>query len=144
MEARPTPLMREPSTAEPRIQPAGLRGHRLRVVRRRCLVVPVSGDRPHARAVVELLASEMEDLDLVLDDDGGRMDAIWICGPREDAREQVRDLRARYPESLLVITGRGLRPRDPELVEAGGDCILGWPATVDDLREAFASRPVRR
>lgn len=123
---------------ERQLIPEQVRPHALRLARRRCLVIPVAdGRRPLARALRELLATELPDLDLVFRDHGERFDAVWVCGAGADAEPCVRLLRERHERALLVVTGRGLHSDHDGLLVAGADRVLGWPSSVDELREAF-------
>ena len=117
--------------------------HALKLVRSRCLVVPLGGDRPLARACVRLLETEFPGLRPTLDPGPGGVDVIWVCGYRTGARAVVERLRAEHPQAHLVVTGRNLGPDRSPLRLAGADQILGWPLTMGELGEALGARRAR-
>ncbi|QDU68953.1 hypothetical protein [Engelhardtia mirabilis] len=121
-----------------------VRVHSLRVVRRRCLFVAVSGDPNLVAPLPRLFASEIPDLELIFEDHGGTPDVVWICGAGPDEFDRVRAVRALYKDSTLVVTGRDLQVDQADLIGAGADRVLGWPSPVSDLRDALSHAAFRR
>lgn len=109
-------------------------------------MIPLAGvdRRPLARAVNELLATELPEVEMILDDDGAGFEAIWLCGAGAEAAQWVSEIRSRYPDALVVVTGRQLQAAQRDLVAAGADRVLRWPSSVLELREAFCSVPLER
>ncbi|MEO0650671.1 MAG: hypothetical protein AAFZ65_08335 [Planctomycetota bacterium] len=117
--------------------------HALKLVRSGCLVVPLGGDRPLARACVELLETELPALRPTLDSAPGGVDVIWVCGYRPGARSVVERLRAEHPDAHLVVTGREVDADRQRLQLAGADEVLGWPLSMGELSEALGARRAR-
>ena len=132
-----------PAVADPRRRFGTQGAHALKLVRSGCLVVPLGGDRPLARACVELLRSEIPGLRPTLDTAPGGVDVIWVCGYRPGARRVVERLRAEHPTARLVVTGRDVGPDRERLHLAGADQVLGWPLSMGELSEALGARRVR-
>ena len=120
-------------------------GHALKLVRSTCLVVPLGGDRPLARAFVELLREELPSFEPTLDERARGVDVIWACGYRAGAGSEVARLRALHPDALLVVSGRSLSlsPAKDQLRQVGADRVVAWPAPISELRDALGSQRVR-
>jgi hypothetical protein len=117
--------------------------HALKLVRRGCLVVPLGGDRPLARACVALLVSELPALHPTLDARPGTVEVVWACGYRAGAEEELVRLRAAHPLARIVVSGRDLGPAAGRLVAAGVDAVVQWPASIGELCSALAPSRMR-
>ena len=92
-----------------------------------CLLTTVHPERALSRALIQHLGHELPDVDFTLRTDRP-CDAVWVCGYEPGRAELVRRIRARYPNALLLVTGRG--PTElwaGEVLRAGADSVYSWP-----------------
>ena len=107
-----------------------------------CLLTTLHPERALSNALVQHLSEEMRDMEFTLE--SAYPDVIWVCGFEPGAEDLVADLRARHPDSFLVVTGRGAVETWGEAVEgAGADYCCGWPLPVEELRRTLLPRRVR-
>ena len=108
----------------------------------RCLITTLDPKRGLSRALLGHLASELRGIELTVDP-RGPLDSIWICGYEQGSAKVVRDLREQHPESVILVTGRGIDWRR-EVVEAGADRAATWPVNFELVRESLSALPHRR
>ena len=98
-----------------------------------CLLTTLHPERALSRALVQHLSQEMPDIAFTLQPCQG-LSAVWVCGYEPGAAELVRELRARHPDSFLVVTGRGdVETWRTEVLEAGADYVCSWPIPFAEL-----------
>jgi hypothetical protein len=96
-----------------------------------CLLTTLHPERALSLALVQHLADEMPDIDFMLEDRASppaRVEVVWLCGYERGAQRVVRELRARYPAAVLLVTAK--EPQDlwaGEVETAGADSALSWP-----------------
>jgi len=73
--------------------------------------------------------------------EGGEVDAIWLCGYEPGSAGAVARLRANHPHALVLVTGRGDRATwDQEVFAAGADHACAWPLPYARLASLLTSR----
>jgi DNA-binding response OmpR family regulator len=111
----------------------------------------VHPERALSRALVQHLTEEMPDIQFTLEATLERgeavpaADVVWLCGYERGRQQQVRQLRLRHPEAVLVVTAK--EPEElwsAEVLQAGADCALTWPLDYERLSLALHRRIVPR
>ena len=65
---------------------------------------------------------------------------VWVCGYERGHASRIRDWRRRYPRAVLVVTARGPSEIwEPEVLAAGADSALSWPADRARLARVLGS-----
>jgi hypothetical protein len=107
-----------------------------------CLLTTLHPERSLSHALIQHLHQEMPGVDFTLDTTAPPS-AIWVCGYEPGKGEFIRALRTRFPNALLLVTGRGaVEDWCDEVLEAGADQACGWPVPYDRLRAMLrAPRP---
>lgn len=110
---------------------------------RTCLLVPAHPERALSLALVQHFADELPELDLALEH--GHPDVVWVCGYERGHASRIRAMRRRYPRAVLVVTARGpAEIWEPEVLAAGADSALAWPADRTRLARVLRSSLQRR
>lgn len=111
--------------------------------KRACLLVPAHPERSLSLALVQHFADELPELDLSLEHE--HPDVVWVCGYERGHAHRIRDWRRRYPRAILVVTARGPEEIwEPEVLAAGADSALSWPADRARLAGVLRSTLQRR
>ncbi len=105
-----------------------------------CLLTTCHPERALSRALTHHLGEEMPDISFILRATKG-VSAVWICGYEPGAEDLIGLIRSRYPEALLLVTGRGNPAgwRD-EVIGAGADHAASWPIPYDHLSHLLHGR----
>ena len=105
-----------------------------------CLLLPCHPERALSRALIQHLAEEMPGITFTLQPEEG-VSAVWICGYEPGAESLIELMRSRFPEAVLIVTGRddpgGLRER---VLEAGADHVAAWPVPYEELSSLLRTR----
>lgn len=110
---------------------------------RTCLLVPAHPERALSLALVQHFSYELPGLDLSLEHE--HPDVVWVCGYERGHAGRIRDWRRRHPRAVLVVTAKG--PEEiwaPEVLAAGADAALSWPADRTRLTRVLRSSLQRR
>jgi len=121
----------------------GARARGFAARRRSCLLVPAHPERALSLALVQHIGDELPGLDLALECE--RPDVVWICGYERGHAGRIREFRRRHPRAVLVVTARG--PEEawtPEVLAAGADAALAWPADRTRLARILSGTLQRR
>jgi hypothetical protein len=109
-----------------------------------CRLTTLHPERALSRALVQHLADELPDIDFTLEDRPG-IDVVWACGYERGNSAQIRGLRARHPQPLLLVTAK--EPTDlwsAEVRAAGADSALSWPLDLGSLSRVLHGRRFSR
>lgn len=65
----------------------------------------------------------------------GQFDSIWVCGYEPSQAERLRDLRTRFPDCRILVTG-GRRSREWQsaALDLGADDARQWPISRKKLQ----------
>ena len=109
-----------------------------------CLLTTLHPERALSRALVQHLVAEIPGVNFTLRESPG-VRTVWVCGYERGSADRIRDLRARHPEALILVTGRG--PRElfqGEVEAAGADLACSWPVPYGELERLLSGpRPQR-
>ena len=105
-----------------------------------CLLATCHPERGLSRLLTQHLGEEMPNVAFTLraaDD----VSAVWIRGYEPGATKLVSIIRYRYPDALLLVTGRG-NPKEwrEEVLGAGADLAAGWPLPYEKLSRLLRVR----
>ena len=105
-----------------------------------CLLTPCHPERALSRALIQHLAEEMRDITFTLRPTEG-VSAVWICGYEPGAEDLITLMRQRYPEAVLIVTGRDNPDawRD-HVLAAGADHAAIWPLPYEELSRLLHAR----
>jgi len=105
-----------------------------------CLLTTCHPERALSRALIHHLAEELPGVRFTLRARDG-ITAVWICGFEPGAEDLVSLVRSRYPDALLLVTGRG-NPEEwrREVEAAGADRAASWPIPFEDLSRILRGR----
>ena len=105
-----------------------------------CLLTTCHPERGLSRALIQHLAEELPGVTFTLRATEG-ITAVWICGYERGAADLVSLVRSRYPDALLLVTGRG-NPGEwrSEVQAAGADHAASWPIPFDELSRLLRRR----
>jgi len=119
---------------QPPIDSRKLRAVPIDSVRPRCLVADLEPERGLSRTLCQHLELEMDSLEFS-SEALGRFDSIWVCGYEPSQAERLRDLRTRYPDSRIVVTG-GRRSHEWQsaALNSGADDARQWPLSRKKLQ----------
>ena len=96
-------------------------------VRPRCLVADLEPERGLSRTLCQHLELELDSLEFS-SDELGRFDSIWVCGYEPSQAERLRELRIRFPDSRILVTGGRLSPEwQSAALDSGADDVRQWP-----------------
>jgi hypothetical protein len=105
--------------------------------RRLCQLRPLHPERALALALVKHLGAELPEIEFTLED-RPEADVVWVCGYERGNPAPIRVLRARHPETLLLVTGKEASELwSDEVRAAGADRALSWPLDLGRLRHAL-------
>jgi len=108
-----------------------------------CLLTTLHPERSLSLALVQHLAAEMPSIRFTLEE-GPAIDVLWVCGYERGNGPLIRALRARHPQAVLVVTAK--EPEElwaGEVLAAGADHALSWPANLQRLARAMRMSHVR-
>lgn len=111
---------------------------------RTCLLAPLHPERALSLALVQHLSDELPDVDFTLVE-CAEVDILWVCGYERGHAEMIRALRLRHPSANLLVTAKA--PQElwsDEVLGAGADDVLSWPADLESLARALRRRPLLR
>jgi len=117
---------------------------RTRPRRLTCRLTTLHPERALSRALVQHLSGELSDIEFTLED-RPEVDVVWMCGYERGNANAIRQLRARHPMTLLLVTGK--EPAEiwsHEVHEAGADSALAWPVELGRLSRALHRPRARR
>ena len=109
-----------------------------------CRLTTLHPERALSLALVQLLSEELPDIDFTLEDRPD-IDVVWACGYERGNSAQIRGLRARHPQPLLLVTAK--EPADlwsAEVCAAGADSALSWPMDLGRLSRVLHRRRLSR
>lgn len=110
---------------------------------RTCLLVPAHPERALSLALVQHFAYELPGLALSLD--STHPDVVWVCGYERGHAGRIRELRRHHPRAVLVVTAKGAEEIwAPEVLAAGADAALAWPADRARLASVLSHSLQRR
>ena len=112
-----------------------------------CLLTTLHPERALSLALVQHLAEEMPDIEFTLDEPSvaSSVEVVWLCGYERGAPRVVRELRARHPAAVLVVTAK--EPQElwaDEVLAAGADSALSWPLEFARLSRVLHRRTLQR
>ena len=105
-----------------------------------CLLMPCHPARALSRALIQHLAEEVRNITFTLQSAEG-VSAVWICGYEPGAEELIMLMRSRFPEAVLIVTGRD-DPGDQRdrVLDAGADHVAVWPLPYGELSRLLRTR----
>ena len=106
-----------------------------------CLLTTVHPERGLSRVLAQHLVAELPRVSFTLNGEGKLLDTVWICGFEAGAGKLVAQLRRKYPDAHLLVSGR--RPSSAwaeEAVAAGADAVCGWPLSFQQLETLLRPR----
>lgn len=102
-------------------------------VRTTCLLSTMNPDRGLSIALQQNLSLEVPEIDFTLSP-GDDVDSIWVCGYEAGQAKVVRTLRSRYPDAILLVTGRDpVAEWNSDVAQAGADFAFAWPVGYEVL-----------
>ena len=102
-------------------------------MRARVLLTDLHPERGLSRTLRSHLDAALPEFEFSLTE-SGPLDAIWVCGYEPHQIERVRELRARHPEAVLLVTAAaGASGWEAAVRDAGADHALAWPCSMSSL-----------
>jgi DNA-binding NarL/FixJ family response regulator len=109
-----------------------------------CLLAPLHRERALSNALLQHLSDELPDVVFTLEESDDT-DVLWVCGYERGQAELIRTLRQRHPQAKLLVTARApVELWSAEVLDAGADDVLCWPADLRSLGRALRRRPLQR
>ncbi len=117
---------------------AGARRPRQRPERRlTCRLTTLHPERALSLALVQHMAEELPDIEFTLED-RAEIDVVWVCGYERGNPDAIRQLRARHPLTVLLVTAKeSAELWSGEVRDAGADSALSWPVDLGRLSRAL-------